>query len=160
MSPSGGGKLKDIRQQIRTMLKYEDPPNILIIHVAGNDIGATKTIELCIKIKRNLSWSRCCLPSSMLVWSQILPHLKWRYSENLRAMDIRRNRVNSSIASFLMKNSGSYIRNPEIKANEKFFEDGVHLSSLGNEIFLNTLQGGIESIVKNWDSRLTFPNRC
>jgi hypothetical protein len=36
-----------------------------------------------------------------------------------------------------MKYSGSYIRYPEIKANEKFFEDGVHLASLRNEIFLN-----------------------
>jgi lysophospholipase L1-like esterase len=59
-----------------------------------------------------------------------------------------------------MKYSGSYIRYPEIKANEKFFEDGVHLASLGNEIFLNTLQGGIESIVENWSSSLTFPNSC
>ena len=107
-----------------------------------------------------MSWSRSCLPSSMLVWSQILPRLKWRYSEILRAMDRCKNRVNSSIESFLMKNSGSYIRYPEIKANEKFFEDGVHLSSLGNEIFLNTLQGGIESIVENWGSSLVFPNRC
>ena len=141
-------------------MKYEDPPNILIIHVAGNDIGATKTMELCIKIKKILSWSRSCFPSSMLVWSQILPRLKWRYSENLRAMDRCGNRVNSSIASFLMKNYGSYIRYPEIKANEKFFEDGVHLSSLGNENFLNTLQGGIESIVENWSSSLAFPNSC
>jgi hypothetical protein len=70
------GKLKDIRQQIQTMLKYEDPPNILIIHVAGNDIAATKTIELCIKIRNVLYWSRSCLPSSMLAWSQILPRLK------------------------------------------------------------------------------------
>jgi lysophospholipase L1-like esterase len=75
-------------------------------------------------------------------------------------MDRCGNRVNSSIASFLMKNYGSYIRYPEIKANEKFFEDGVHLSSLGNEHFLNTLQGGIESIVENWSSSLTFPNSC
>ena len=142
------------------MLKYEDPPNILIIHVAGNDIAATKTIELCIKIRNVLYWSRSCLPSSMLAWSQILPRLKWRYSENLRAMNRCRNRVNSSIASFLMKKYGCYIRYPEIKANEKLYEDGVHLSSLGNEIFLNTLQGGIESIVENWGSSLTFPNSC
>ena len=91
---------------------------------------------------------------------RFLPRLKWRYSENLRAMNRCRNRVNSSIASFLMKNYGSYIRYPEIKANEKLYEDGVHLSSLGNEIFLNTLQGGIESIVEHWGSRLTFPNSC
>ena len=142
------------------MLRYVDPPNILIIHVVGNDIGATKTIELCYKINKILSWSRSCLPSSVLVWSQILPRLKWCYSENLRALDRCRNRVNSSIASFQMKYSGSYIRYPEIKANEKFFEDGVHLASLGNEIFLNTLQGGIESIVENWSSSLTFPNSC
>ena len=29
-------------------------------------------------------------------------------------------------------------------------EDGVHLSGLGNDVFLNTLQEGIEKIVNIW----------
>jgi lysophospholipase L1-like esterase len=37
-------------------------------------------------------------------------------------------------------------------------EDGVHLSGLGNDVFLNTLQGGIEKIVNNLGVNLTFPD--
>ncbi|CAG2188093.1 unnamed protein product [Mytilus edulis] len=37
-----GGKVLDMKQQIRTMLKYEDPPTILVLHIGGNDIGGKK----------------------------------------------------------------------------------------------------------------------
>jgi lysophospholipase L1-like esterase len=71
-------------------------------------------------------------------------------------MEKSRVRVNTSIASYLTKSSGCYIR--YIKANHRFLgEDGVHLSGLGNDVFLNTLQRGIEKIVNNLGVNLTFP---
>ena len=51
-------------------------------------------------------------------------------------MERSRNKVNTSVASYLTKTKkGCCIRYPEIKANENFLEkDGV---------YVNTLQGGI-----------------
>jgi lysophospholipase L1-like esterase len=37
-------------------------------------------------------------------------------------------------------------------------EVGVHLSGLGNDVFLNILQEGIEKIVKHMGLHLTFPD--
>jgi lysophospholipase L1-like esterase len=37
-------------------------------------------------------------------------------------------------------------------------EVGVHLSGLGNDVFLNILQEGIEKIVKHLGLHLTFPD--
>jgi len=149
-----GARLWDVKGQLKTMLKYEEAPRIIIIHIGGYLDAKT----LCERIKEILIWVHGLLPHTMLVWYQILPRLSWRYSTNLNAMDRSRNRIHTSTASFLNMSFGSYIRYPEIKMDQKFFvEDGVHLSNLGCQIFLNTLQGGIEMIRMKWGDNVAFP---
>jgi hypothetical protein len=69
-------------------------------------------------------------------------------------------RVNNYVASFVIRNDGAYIRYPEIKANYTFiFSDGVHLTDLGNDVFLSTLQGAIENFrADNNPDNFIFPN--
>lgn len=44
---------------------------------------------------------------------------------------------------------GAYTKHPQIKIShtELFHGDGTHLSKLGNDLFLNNLQGAIEHIM-------------
>ena len=141
------------------MLRYEDPPSLLIMHVGGNDIGKEDTKELCVKLKTLFNWLSQLMPNTTLAWSQILSRFKWRHSENLQAMETCRTRINNSVGSYVVGCSGCYIRYPEIKANKQFLkEDGVHLSRLGNDIFLNTLQGAIEIFIKHSAPGSTFPD--
>jgi hypothetical protein len=43
---------------------------------------------------------------------------------------------------------GGYIHYPDLKPNTTFLiPDGVHLTPLGNELFLNTIQGALEVFV-------------
>ena len=139
-----GGCVKDVEKMIRTMLRYEDPPAIFILHIGGNDIGLIKGKELITQLIHLFHYIQQSMPSTMLVWSQILPRLAWRYSDNGDAMEKIRNRVNTAVASYLTKSKGCYIRYPDIKANSKMLlKDGVHLTTVGNNVFLNTLQGGL-----------------
>lgn len=141
------------------MKKYENPPEFLIIHVGGNDLGDAKVGFLRNNLKNTLCWLRAELPNTHLVWSQILPRIKWRYSDNDSAMQASRRRINSTIAEFVTREGGYYIRYPDILANNNFIDkdDGVHLTPLGNQIFLNILQGAIEHFVCVNLPGLTFP---
>ena len=57
-------------------------------------------------------------------------------------------RINSAIASFVLENGGHYIKYPDILHNSTFLkEDDVHLTDLGNDIFLNNLQGALEMFI-------------
>ena len=86
----------------------------------------------------------------MLIWSQILPRLNWRYSNNLAVMDKCRRRLNSSIGAHITRNGGCYIRYPDFKAIHQFISTDV--------IFLNTIQGGLESIILSNTGGVTYPN--
>ena len=57
------------------MLKYEDPPTVLVVHIGGNDIGLERTNDLCDQLKRLFDWISLLMPETVLDWSQILPRI-------------------------------------------------------------------------------------
>jgi len=143
-----GLRLLSLKGHVRTLLRYEEPPNIILIHIGGNDLGYIKVGVLRNWLKNFFSWLQEIMPHAFLVWSQILPRNKWRPSHNLPAMDRARIRLNSSVGSFVLSKGGGYIRYPDIQGNNTFLcNDGVHLTSLGNSVFLNTIQGGLEAFL-------------
>ena len=85
-------------------------------------------------------------PNTKIIWSQILPRKNWRYSRNEKAMERSRCRVNSAAATETIRSGGGYIKYMDIKYS-LLADDGVHLFSLGYEVFLNTIQGALESFI-------------
>ena len=61
-------------------------------------------------------------------------------------------KVSYHVATYILKKGGGYIRYPDITRDCVFFrDDGIHLLDIGNNIFINTVQGGLEKC-------LTEPN--
>lgn len=145
-----GMLVNEIPAQIRIMLKYEEPPPFLVLHVGGNDIGKDKIGYLRNRLKTVLRIIAKQLPQTTLVWSQILPRYSYRYSDDNDAMEKCRYRLNNSIAKFVIGSGGKYIRHTNLFHKRSLFAtDGVHLTSTGNNIFLKNLQNGLEYFVQN-----------
>jgi len=144
----GGVKLLNLKRHIKLLMTLEDIPPYIVIHIGGNDIGETRLGFLVYRLKRFMSWLSSVMPHTQLIWSQVLPRENWRFSENKVAMEKTRKRLNSSFGKYMRKNGGGYVRYPDIQSSSKFIkQDGVHLTSLGNEIYLNNLQHGLEEII-------------
>ena len=152
-----GLTLDKIRAHIRVMMRFEDAPQFIVIHIGGNDIGNVRIGLLQLKMKQFISWLDDQMPHTRIIFSQILPRKDWRFSNDNVAMDRCRRRLNSTVATYTMRNGGYYIRYPDNKYDDNFLkEDGVHLTSLGNEVFLNIIQGAIGTFLSNSRSR-SFP---
>ena len=132
-------------------MKVNDIPQYLILHCGANDIGNVPLKDLIQQIKKTLCRIQLLLPKTKLIWSQLLPRNKWRYFDHMEPMNKALKRLNNSIASEIIKNGGCYIKYPDIKAgNELLFQaDGVHLSDIGNDIFLNTICAAMEQFVSS-----------
>ena len=102
-----GMVLKDLEPTIKNVLKYEEPPNYIVIHVAGNDLGRIKVVFLRNNIKNTLKRIQTYLPSTIIVWSQILPRKTWRYSDSCESMLKCKDRINSAISAFVIKKGGA-----------------------------------------------------
>jgi hypothetical protein len=68
--------------RVKYLLRFNQPPDFLVIHCGGNSIGAVKWRELRCQIKDSLGQLMALLPSTKLIWSQILPRISWRYSQH------------------------------------------------------------------------------
>ena len=89
--------------------------------------------------------SKLC-PGSNIVFSNILPRKEWRYSTNYRAMEDIRKLLNRGIRFYVLQHNGYYIHNDDLDDchDALYAHDGVHLSFLGQVIFINALQGAIK----------------
>ena len=85
----------------------------VIIQCGGNDIDLVPCGELLFHIKFTIANLSSMLPGISLVWSSILPKMKWRYSENIRNMEITRKSVNTGVCSYLLKIGGYVLRHPD-----------------------------------------------
>jgi lysophospholipase L1-like esterase len=142
----GGMKWNQVYPQVQTLLKIEGPPDYLMIHCGGNDIGqGVKCVVLRNQIKKGISKLLDLLPNTIIIWSQILPRLHWRGELDHAAVDRARLRLNSCIATFILKFGGKYVSYPELKTPcPELFKDSVHLNSLGNCLFLHRIQEALQ----------------
>jgi hypothetical protein len=64
--------------------------------------------------------------------------MNWRYSENIRNMEITRKRVNRGAHSYLLKIGGYVIRHPDFDDKHPAFlkNNGLHLTFIANPISL------------------------
>ncbi len=142
----GGMSLLEVTKKLSTLKAFGEEPDVIIIHCGGNDIGRVPLYKLRLCIDNILAYINKEFRVSV-VWSEILPRTAWRYSVNALAMEATRRRLNSYAANKFVTCSGLYIKHPDLKdASGAFYlADGVHLSLLGNCMFLNQLSAALEA---------------
>lgn len=155
-----GLSIYGIQKMIRILLKYETPPTYLVLHVGGNDIGQEKVGFLRNRCKIIIRSIQRKLPNTIIVWSQILPRSTYRRTDNVKAMERSRHRINSSVAKLVLDMGGKYIRHPDLFKNraDLYGNDGVHPTKLGYELFIKDLQGGIEQFIARPYGPSVFPS--
>ena len=82
------------------MMRLEDPPDLIIIQIYGNDIGNVRIAYLLLQLQQFITWVSEQLSHPSIVFSQILPRSEWRYSEDIETMETCRRRLNSTVAEF------------------------------------------------------------
>ena len=145
-----GMRWENVVHLIHFLINYRRIPFAVIIQCGGNDISLVPCGELLFHIKLTIAILSSMLPGTSLAWSSILPRVKWRYSENLRNMGFTTKRVNRGVRSYLLLIGGYVIRHLDFddKHPALFIKNGVHLSFIANDIFLNQIQGALETFLK------------
>jgi len=130
----------EVIPKLRLLKAVGDEPDIIMLHCGGNDIGRISVARLRFHVSRILKFIEHNF-NARVVWSEILPRKVWRYSANNNAMEAVRKRLNNFAATQTIRRNGFYVKHPDLKDLEDalYIVDGVHLTFLGNCIFLNQL---------------------
>ena len=139
-----GARICGLPARLNRYLSGRTAPNILVVHLGTNDIFHMSKRQIMKVLSETLTFLRQRLPQVMLVWSEILPRLFW-YGEHKRG---RGNKVRVDInrhAASLMKalpgdNRVIYYPAFHNRPHRLFRYDGVHLSSMGNQMFRSQIQ--------------------
>ena len=127
-------------------------PFLLVIQLGSNDLGKVSSYDLIQDIKRDILRLSLLLPKTHIVWSEILMRQYWHVATKCndgRAIELVRKRVNSAVNNIMVNENHFIIRHPNIRARERslYRFDGTHLSDTGYEIFLNNIQGALETLI-------------
>ncbi|VDI02042.1 Hypothetical predicted protein [Mytilus galloprovincialis] len=154
------GMLWDMVPSIITaLLNWRPPPSIILIHCGGNDLCNIQNGKLLYNIKDTLRQLMSSLPNTTVIWSYILPRRIWRNAMNKKAIERSRARVNRGVRSYLHKVGGKAIKHTDFDDIHPtlFADDGVHLSYIGNDIFINAIQSALELFIK-YPNRFLYPD--
>ncbi|XP_041960358.1 uncharacterized protein LOC121718961 isoform X3 [Alosa sapidissima] len=128
-------------------LRGKFAPDVLLIHCGGNDLGKLTSLRLVAAMKRDLQDLHQRFPNMLIVYSAITQRRCWG---SVRPKRIERSRkwVNSEMATFVMGMNGGIVHHRYIRfyKPELFLRDTFHLSTLGNDIFLNAFSECLRTI--------------
>ena len=143
----GGMKWREIISKVKHLLTFI---NMLVIHCGVNDLQFNTPKMLRCRIIKDLNLLQSMIPHAKIIWSQILPR-PIQKEQNRDDLEKLRKRVYSAVAKEVFRHlHGGYIKYPDIRIDHihLYLKDKVHLSQTGNDIFLNTMSGGIEVLIR------------
>lgn len=145
-----GMRWEGLLQTIQLQMLHNPPPKILIIHLGGNNIHNTKITKLISAINKDIKYLRDTLLDTHIIWCDILPRLQWRnnLSESPKLLNIKRKRINRAAHQFLRLLENTSVISPNIPwhMSELFMTDGVHLSDMGNMVYLQTIKVHLKNV--------------
>lgn len=141
--------LSQLLPKLRHLRTLQNDPNIIIVHCGANKLGLVKLKPLLKQLQVTLAKIGKLFPYTKIVWSCLLPRFAWRYSQNVKVMEEARARVNRKAIRCISDRGGAFIKHTQFQAKpvQLFHADGVHLSELGNDMFLSDLQGAVERLI-------------
>ncbi|XP_053731678.1 uncharacterized protein si:dkeyp-121d4.3 isoform X2 [Synchiropus splendidus] len=129
-------------------------PQVLILHLGGNDLSAESPTKLLTSVRKELMSIRSVFPDCLLVWSNILPRRTWAHSSDSHEVDLVRTTVNRRIHNIFSDLSGSSLAHDNIRcgANTGLYQvNGILLSQKGISVFNQNLKDFLEK----WEKSLS-----
>ncbi|XP_068087913.1 uncharacterized protein [Hyperolius riggenbachi] len=140
-----GMRWRNLMGSILQWLKVWPAPDVVVLHLGGNDLGKSNTRSLLWRMKENMLRLRGLLPNTIFAFSEIIPRLVWLSHQELFFLE-RIRRVNFAISKFMPAINGVSFRHLELEGGLRslYRNDLVHLSEIGLDIFNMGLQDVIE----------------
>ncbi|KAK2852898.1 hypothetical protein Q7C36_008099 [Tachysurus vachellii] len=145
------------QQLLPQLLQLKDnwpKPDVILIHLGGNDIGKMTPETFVLAVKKDLVSLKSIFPECHLVWSDILPRKSWRHSNDSTAVNNMRQAINKTIRGIMAELGGSSLTHDNImpKVDSGLYRpDGVHLSGKG----IDTFNLNMQDFLEKWENEIS-----
>ncbi|KAM3924805.1 uncharacterized protein RB166_008161 [Leptodactylus fuscus] len=138
--------------EFHKFVRLDRAPDVLLIHLGGNDLGVRPFRELISDIKLDLLRVWALFPGLITIWSDIVPRRTWKGARSVVRLNKARVKVNRAIGRFMARNGAIVVRHTDLESGEGAFwrSDGIHLNAVGIDVWNVGLQTGIETALGLW----------
>ncbi|CAB1440357.1 unnamed protein product [Pleuronectes platessa] len=138
----GGLRWNGVLPRFYSALSTQSPPDILVVHAGGNDLGLVPAKKLGVEMTRGLMQLHKDFPSMRILFSCINERQAWRYGEP-EVINGDRRTVNEQMIRAGQYFGGEAVQHPRLRFFKRnlYLPDGVHFTQEGNHIFLSTIHG-------------------
>lgn len=136
----------------RELLFCTAKPKVIIIHLGGNDLNIASLFKLRRMINREIDFLYSVFPDTTIVWCDIIQRRVWRgLGDKINVvMERKRRRVNGFGRRAVLSRTRGRIITIDIDYQTAGFyrPDGVHLSDVGLDMFLDGIRECLLAEVK------------
>lgn len=120
-------------------------PDLIVVHLGGDSLcrEGRDRLGFLREMKRDLSECFRLFPGARLLFSEILPRLRWRGQRSRTGVERSRRWINGKVSGFLAETQMRRIRHTNIGLLH-LCRDGVHLSPEGNQRLLSNLREALQ----------------
>ena len=138
--------------EVHKFARLDRPPDALLIHAGGNDLGVRSMLDVARDIKFDFLRIRMSYPETVVIWSDIVGRSSWRMARSWEGVNRARRKINRDVAKFVIRNGGLVVRHPELEVDTWRYQlrDGVHLTDVGIDMWVLGLQEGIQRALRVW----------
>ncbi|KAK2888595.1 hypothetical protein Q8A73_020043 [Channa argus] len=146
----GGMRWSRVLPWLYHELCRQSPPDILVIHAGGNDLGRMSAKHLVLRMQQDLREFHEKFPATKLLYSCINERKVWRGGRPA-IIDNGRKMVNAKMRKALGSLGGQVIEHPNLRFFDRsiYQPDGVHFTKKGNAIFLSSIRGSLQTILNS-----------
>ncbi len=145
-----GLKWIDLKTIFYSELETKAPPAVTIAHLGANDLVNVRARKLSRIIMEDIEELARYCPRCVFIWSDLLPRLFWKGAKSVTKIELKRKRINREGRQACLKMGGRFIKHTvDHNTPNLFWEDGIHMNELGNDIFLHEIQGALEQFMSS-----------
>ncbi len=149
--------MADLLRILQYNMLHKNEPYMIILHVGGNNVATSKLHQFLPGLHRDVKYIQSVFSNTLIVWSDILPRLTWKYAveHNEKLLDLKRKRINRSARQAVTLTDKGRIITYKIDRNctQYFLPDGTHLNIAGNTVFTSTLKNAVQQFMCKGNSQ-------
>ncbi|XP_028297233.1 uncharacterized protein LOC114459067 [Gouania willdenowi] len=145
----GGMRWEGVLPCFYGQLSTQGPPDILLVHAGGNNLGINSANSLAYTIKEDFTKLHIKFPAMKIIFSSINERRSWRYGKLSQIIRDRKT-INHFVKRTSVCFKGDVVEHPLLRFYKRslFISDGVHFSDEGNHLFLSSIRSTLQNFLK------------
>ncbi|XP_043931325.1 uncharacterized protein LOC122805302 [Protopterus annectens] len=126
-----------LQSELDNMSESLTKPDVLILHLGGNDLGCIPKKEFVEVMLRDISLLKEKYPGIVIVWSIIIARLVWKNALSFQGMEKARKYINKMMCREATILDFRVLQHTEFENRDPswFRPDGMHLNDAGLDLF-------------------------